>query len=95
MELPQFIELLKIKTDESLSLTLLKSRYNRYATRYNKASGQGESVQISLFYQLEGLKKQIERIQSASNGNNWVFSIRIGTWKDTAPDTKGDDRARV
>lgn len=65
MKLPQLIELLKIKANEQAQVSLLKSRYNRYATRYNEAAGKQESLQISLYYQLEGLRAKIEQLQAS------------------------------
>ncbi len=67
MKLPQLIELLEVKADEPVQVSLLKSRYNRYASRYNQAAGKQESLQISLYYQLEGLKAKIEQLQASNN----------------------------
>jgi hypothetical protein len=66
MKLPQLIELLKMKADDPVQVNLLKSRYNRYASRYNQAAGKQESLQISLYYQLEGLQAKIEQLQASS-----------------------------
>jgi hypothetical protein len=69
MKLPELIELLQMKADDPVQVSLLKSRYNRYAIRYNRAAGKQESLQISLSYQLEGLKAKIEQLQASDENS--------------------------